>query len=125
MDPVGLAMENYDVIGRWRTRDGDTPIDATARLVDGTEVDGPVELRRALLRYSEQIARNVTDKMLTYALGRGTEHYDMPVVRSIARAAAAEDYRFSSIVMGIVTSEPFLMRAPEDLANATVAARHE
>jgi hypothetical protein len=123
MDPVGLAMENFDVVGRWRTRDGDTPIDATAHLVDGTEVDGPVELRAALLRYSDQIVRNATDKMLTYALGRGTEYYDMPVVRSIVRDAAAEDYRFSSIVMGIVTSEPFVMRAPEALADSAVAAR--
>jgi hypothetical protein len=125
MDPVGLAMENFDVVGRWRTRDGDTPIDATAHLVDGTEVDGPVELRAALLRYSDQIVRNATDKLLTYALGRGTEYYDMPVVRSIVRDAAAEDYRFSSIVMGIVTSEPFVMRAPEAPADSTVAARDE
>jgi hypothetical protein len=123
MDPVGLAMENYDVIGRWRTHDGDTPIDATARLVDGTEIDGPVELREALLKYSDQIVRNVTDKLLTYAIGRGTEYYDAPVVRSIVRDAAADNYSFSSIVMGIVTSEPFLMRAPEPLADAAVAAR--
>jgi hypothetical protein len=122
MDPVGLAMENFDVVGRWRTRDGDTPIDATAKLVDGTEVDGPVELREALLRYSDQIVRNATEKLLTYALGRGTEYYDMPVVRSIVRDAAAENYRFSSIVMGIVTSEPFVMRAPEAPADSTLAA---
>ena len=121
MDPVGLAMENFDVVGRWRTRDGDTPIDATAHLVDGTEVNGPVELREALLRYSDQIVRNATDKLLTYALGRGTEYYDMPVVRSIVRDAAAENYRFSSIVMGIVTSEPFVMRAPEAPTDSTVA----
>jgi Protein of unknown function (DUF1592)/Protein of unknown function (DUF1588)/Protein of unknown function (DUF1585)/Protein of unknown function (DUF1587)/Protein of unknown function (DUF1595) len=123
MDPVGLAMENYDVIGRWRTHDGGAPIDASARLVDGTEIDGPVELRQALLKYSEQIVRNITDKLLTYAIGRGTEYYDAPVVRSIVRDAAAEDFSFSSIVMGIVTSEPFLMRAPESLADAAVAAR--
>jgi hypothetical protein len=125
MDPVGLAMENFDVVGRWRTRDGDTPIDATAHLVDGTEVNGPVELRAALLRYSDQIVRNATDKMLTYAIGRGTEYYDMPVVRAIVRDAAAENYRFSSIVMGIVTSEPFVMRAPEAPAGSAVAARDE
>jgi hypothetical protein len=118
-------MENFDVVGRWRTRDGDTPIDATAHLVDGTEVDGPVELRAALLRYSDQIVRNATDKLLTYAIGRGTEYYDMPVVRSIVRDAAAENYRFSSIVMGIVTSEPFVMRAPEAPADGPVAARDE
>jgi hypothetical protein len=122
MDPVGLAMENYNVIGQWRTMDGGNPVDATATLVDGTEVDGPVELRNALLRYDHQIARNITEKLLTYALGRGTDWYDMPVVREIARRAAAEDYRFSSVVMGIVTSEPFLMRAPEGLADARLAA---
>jgi hypothetical protein len=125
MDPVGLAMENFDVVGRWRTWDGDTPIDATAHLVDGTEVNGPVELRAALLRYSDQIVRNATDKLLTYALGRGTEYYDMPVVRAIVRDAAAENYQFSAIVMGIVTSEPFVMRAPEGLAADAVAARDE
>lgn len=124
MDPVGLAMENYDVIGRWRTMDAGVPVDATSHLVDGTEIDGPVELRHALLKYSDQIARNVTEKLLTYALGRGTDWYDMPVVRRITREAAADDYRFSDIVMGIVTSEPFLLRAPEGFDGAQLAAEH-
>jgi hypothetical protein len=122
MDPVGLAMENYDVIGRWRTIDGGLPLDASARLVDGTDVDGPVELRKALLRYSDQIMRNFTEKMLIYALGRGTEYYDMPVVRSIVAQARADDYRFSSIVMGIATSEPFLRRAPEGWRSPEMAS---
>jgi hypothetical protein len=122
MDPVGLAMENFDVIGRWRTMDGDTPIDASGKLVDGTEVDGPVELRAALLKYEHQIVRNMTEKMLTYALGRGLEYYDMPVVRAIAADAAANDYRFSSIVLGIITSEPFRMRASESLAAGAATA---
>jgi hypothetical protein len=122
MDPVGLAMENYDVIGRWRTMDGDTPIDASARLVDGTPIDGPVDLRKALLRYDEQIVRNMTEKLLIYALGRGTEYYDMPLVRKIAADAKQNDYRFSSIVRGIVTSAPFQMRASESLADGAVTA---
>jgi hypothetical protein len=122
MDPVGLAMENYDVVGRWRTMDGDTPVDASAKLVDGTSINGPVELRAALLKYKEQIVRNMTEKMLTYALGRGMQYYDQPVIRGIVREAAANDYRFSSIVMGIVTSTPFRMRASESLADGTVTA---
>jgi mono/diheme cytochrome c family protein len=125
MDPVGLAMENYDVIGRWRTMDGDTPIDASGQLVDGTKINGPVELRQALLRYSDQIVSNMTEKLITYALGRGVEYYDMPVVRSITADAAEDDYRFSSIVMGIVTSAPFQMRASEHTADGTVAAGRE
>jgi hypothetical protein len=122
MDPVGLAMENYDVIGRWRTEDHGTPIDSSSKLVDGTQVDGPVELKNALLKYEEQIVRNMTEKLLTYALGRGTAYYDQPVVRSIVRNAAASDYRFSSIVMGIVGSAPFQMRAPESPAAGAVTA---
>jgi hypothetical protein len=122
MDPVGLAMENYDVIGRWRTMDGDTPIDASGTLVDGTSINGPVELRAALLKYKEQIVRNMAEKMLVYALGRGIEYYDQPVVRQIVRDAAVTDYRFSSIVMGIVSSAPFRMRAPESFAHGAVTA---
>jgi len=122
MDPIGLAMENYDVVGRWRDTDGGKPIDASGKLVDGTSIDGPVELRAALLKYKEQIVRNITEKMLIYAVGRGTEYYDQPVIRQIVRDAAPDQYRFSSIVLGVVNSEPFLMRSPESLANGTVTA---
>jgi hypothetical protein len=122
MDPVGLAMENYDVIGRWRTTDHGTPIDSSSKLVDGTEVNGPVELKAALLGYEEQIVRNMTEKLLTYALGRGTEYYDQPVIRSIVRHAAANDYRFSRLVMGIVGSAAFQMRASEKLADGAAVA---
>jgi hypothetical protein len=121
MDPIGLAMENFDVIGRWRTVDNGTPIDATGHLVDGTAIDGPVALRAALLKYEEQIVRNIAEKMLIYAVGRGTEYYDQPVIRRIVREAAADDYRFSSLVLGIVTSEPFLKRATESAAEGVVA----
>ena len=121
MDPIGLAMENFDVIGRWRTVDNGTPIDTAGQLVDGTQIDGPVELRAALLKYEEQIVRNVAEKLLIYAVGRGTEYYDQPVIRQIVREAAANDYRFSSLVLGVVASEPFLRRATEGLADGTVA----
>ncbi len=122
MDPVGLAMENYDVIGRWRTEDHGAPIDSSSKLVDGTHIEGPVELKNALLKYKEQIVRNMTEKLMTYALGRGIAYYDQPVVRSIVRDAAADDYRFSSIVMGIVNSASFQMRASESLADGTTTA---
>jgi hypothetical protein len=127
MDPIGLAMENFDVIGRWRTVDNGTPIDTAGQLVDGTMIDGPVELRAALLKYEEQIVRNVAEKLLIYAVGRGTEYYDQPVVRQIVRNAAASDYRFSSLVLGVVTSEPFMRRATERLADdaVTTAELHE
>jgi mono/diheme cytochrome c family protein len=114
MDPVGFALENFDAIGRWRTEEHGTPIDATARLVDGTELDGAVDLRNALLKYSDRFVQTATEKLMTYALGRGLEYYDMPTVRAIARGAAKDDYRFSSIVLGIVESAAFQMRAAEE-----------
>jgi uncharacterized protein DUF1592/uncharacterized protein DUF1588/uncharacterized protein DUF1585/uncharacterized protein DUF1587/uncharacterized protein DUF1595 len=123
MDPVGLAMENFDVIGRWRTTDHGAPVDSTAKLVDGTVVNGPVELKNALLKYDEQIVRNMTEKLMTYALGRGVEYYDQPVIRSIVRNAAASDYRFSSIATGIVMSAQFRMRSSESLADDAVTAQ--
>jgi Protein of unknown function (DUF1592)/Protein of unknown function (DUF1588)/Protein of unknown function (DUF1585)/Protein of unknown function (DUF1587)/Protein of unknown function (DUF1595) len=108
-EPMGIALENFDAVGAWRTLDEGVPIDATGVLPDGTKVDGVVALRGALLRYSDQFVRVVTEKLLTYALGRGVEYQDMPMVRSIARDAAANKHRFSSLVMGIVKSDPFQM----------------
>jgi mono/diheme cytochrome c family protein len=113
MDPIGFALENFTADAQWRTHDGGdegNPIDAAVELWDGRMVNGPVELREALLDYSPQFVRTVTEKMMTYALGRGVEYYDMPTIRSIVRAAEQNDNRFSSIVMGIVTSAPFQMR---------------
>jgi hypothetical protein len=107
MDPIGFALEQFDAIGRWRTADGDNAIDASSVMYDGTPIAGPADLRAFLLRYEEQFVRNVTEKLLTYALGRGVEYYDMPVVRSIAAKAAADDYRFASLIVGVVQSEPF------------------
>jgi hypothetical protein len=126
MDPIGLAMENFDAIGRWRTEEHGIPIDATARLVDGTEIDGMLDLRNALLKYSDRFVQTTTEKLMTYALGRGLEYYDMPTVRAIARDAAKNDYHFSSIILGIVESDAFQMRAAEQAPPATeiVAAGH-
>src|SRR5688500_18514478 len=113
MDPIGFALENFDADASWRTKqggEGGTPIDAKAKLFDGQEVDGPVELRTAILRYSPQFVRMFIEKMMTYALGRGLEHTDMPIVRAIAREAQKEDNKFSALVMGIVKSPQFQMR---------------
>ena len=127
IDPVGFALENFDADGSWRdkTRDG-LPIDSAGVLADGTPVNGPVELREALLRDPNLFPTTVTKKMLIYALGRGLEPGDMPVVRSIVRNAAKRDYSMTAIVLGIVDSYPFQMRmnGPEP-ATATVAQARE
>jgi mono/diheme cytochrome c family protein len=108
-EPIGLALENFDAVGAWRMQDGDSPIDASGVLVDGTKVDGIVSLRDSLVRRSDQFARVVTEKLLTYAMGRGVEYQDMPLVRSIVRDSASSKYKFSSVVMGIVRSDTFQM----------------
>jgi hypothetical protein len=115
MDPLGFALENFDAIGAWRAKDVDagTAIDASGKLVDGTAVDGPGDLRKALVKRPEQFAQTVTEKLMTYALGRTVEYYDMPTIRKIVRDAAKDNYRFSSIVSGIVKSSPFQMRKIE------------
>jgi hypothetical protein len=110
MDPLGFSLDNFDAIGQWRSKELGLPIDASGQLADGTKVDGVVDLRKALLLHPERFVGTMTEKLMTYALGRGLEYYDMPVMRSIARDAARDDYRFSSIVMGIVKSTPFQMR---------------
>ena len=111
MDPLGLALENYDATGRWRSQDvGGLPIDASGTLPDGTRFEGPSGLRDLLLQRREQFVGTVTEKLLAYALGRGPEHYDRPVVRDIRRSASFDNYRWSSIIVGIVQSTPFRMR---------------
>jgi hypothetical protein len=114
LDPLGFALENFDAIGQWRTKEAAGPIDATGQLADGTEVRTPEELRTALLARPEQFAGTLTEKLLTYALGRGLEYYDMPVVRSITRQAAASQYRMSALVAGIVKSAPFQMKRAQE-----------
>ncbi|HSR07804.1 MAG TPA: DUF1592 domain-containing protein [Bryobacteraceae bacterium] len=118
MDPIGLALENFDAVGAWRSHDGDALIDASGQLADGTKVDGVVSLRKALTASPDLFARTFTEKLLTYALGRGLTYHDMPVVRSIVREAARSDYRFSAIVLGIVRSTPFQMRSVPALESA-------
>jgi hypothetical protein len=113
MDPIGLALENYDAVGVWRTQEAGQPIDASGELADGSRINGVVELRDSLLKRPELIVGTITEKLLTYALGRGVEADDMPAVRTVLRGAAADNYRFSSLVRGIVTSVPFQMRRAE------------
>jgi hypothetical protein len=113
IDPYGLALENFSVIGQWRDVDpvAEEPIDATTELSSGQVVSGPVELRQVLLRRQDQFVQALTTKLMMYALGRELEHYDMPQVRAVVRAAAEQDYRFSALVAGIVRSDAFRMQA--------------
>ena len=108
-EPMGLALENFDATGAWRVKDGENPIDASGVLVDGTKVNGLDDLRAYLVKRSDQFERVVAEKLMTYALGRGMEYQDMPEVRSIVRNAASTNYKFSSIVLGIVKSPAFQM----------------
>ncbi len=110
MDPIGFALENFDAVGAWRTKDVGVPIDASGELADGTKVSGAETLRQALVNRSDVFVSTMTEKLLTYALGRGLDYHDMPVVRTIVRDASRQDHRFSSIVLGIVSSGPFQMR---------------
>jgi mono/diheme cytochrome c family protein len=128
IDPAGLALENFDAVGGWRTRDGGTrgaPVDASGQLIDGTQINGVVELRAALLREPEVFVRTVTEKLMTYALGRGLTATDMPAVRSVVRDSARDQYRFSSVILEIVRSVPFQMRtkSPAGEAGAISTAR--
>jgi hypothetical protein len=109
MDPIGFALENFDAIASWRTQDEGNPIDPTATLYDGTKVDGPAGIRKWLAGYSDQFVQVAVEKLMTYALGRGVDYQDMPLVRSIARDAARNGNRFSTLVLDIVKSKPFLM----------------
>jgi mono/diheme cytochrome c family protein len=111
MDPIGFSLENFDAVGAWRAREPGGPIDASGQLADGTKVDGVAGLRDAIVRRPDMFASTLTEKLLTYGLGRGLDYYDMPAVRSIVRDAAQSNYRFSAIVIGIVRSTPFQMRA--------------
>jgi len=113
LDPLGLALENFDAVGAWRTRDAGQAIDATGELSDGTRVDGAAALREALLKRQDVVVHTIVEKLLTYALGRGLEAADMPAVRTIAREAARREYRFSAIVEGVVHSVPFRMRVAD------------
>ena len=110
MDPLGLSLENFDAIGQWRSNDAGTTIDASGVLLDGTKVNGPRELRQAIMAQQTQFAKAVTEKLLTYSLGRGLEYYDQPAIRLIDRTAATDNYRWSSLMLAIVKSPPFQQR---------------
>jgi len=114
IDPVGFALENFDGLGRWRDSEGAVRIDASGALPDGTTFNGPDELRKVLLDKKDMFVETFTERLLTYALGRGVEPYDQPVIRKIARDAKADDQRWSSIILGIVKSVPFQMRVVSD-----------
>jgi hypothetical protein len=123
MDPLGFALDNFDGIGRWRTADeGDTPIDASGVMPDGTKFQGVAGLRAALVAHREEFAYTVAEKLLTYALGRGLEYYDMPAVRKIVKDASRDGYKFQALILGVVKSYPFQYRraaaAPERVARA-------
>jgi hypothetical protein len=123
MDPIGLGLENFDAVGKWRTKEPGGVIDAHGQLADGTPISGAVELREALTANSEQFARVFTARLLIYALGRGLEAYDLPTVRRIVREAEGGGYRFSALVRGVVNSVPFRMRRAQspEAVTATVA----
>jgi len=122
MDPIGFALEPFDATGRYRTQDGGIAIDAAGVLYDGTPITGPADLREFLVRYSEQFVRTVAEKLLTYALGRGVEYYDMPTVRSVVRQASEDDYRLRSLVLAVVKSEAFRMNMKAGGDQTRVAA---
>jgi len=110
MDPLGFALENFDGVGEWRVKEQGGKVDPVGQLADGTKVDGPVALRQALNKRPEMFVRTVTEKLMTYGMGRGLDYTDMPLVRSIARETAAGNYKWSVLVMGIVKSAPFQMK---------------
>jgi len=110
MDPIGFAMENFDGIGRWRTTEDGQPIDASGTLFTGAKMDGVAALRREISTRPDVFVGVFTERLLTYAVGRGLEHYDMPAVRTIVRDARTANYRFSSIVLGVARSVPFQMK---------------
>jgi hypothetical protein len=124
MDPIGFALENFDGIGLWRSSDEGTPVDPKAQTFDNTQVDGPQQLRNWLAtKYDRQFVAVATEKLLTYALGRGVEYRDMPLVRAISRDVINNNGRFSSMVMGVVKSQPFQMNMKVDTATSTASVQ--
>jgi Protein of unknown function (DUF1588)/Protein of unknown function (DUF1585) len=119
MDPLGFSLENFDPLGQWRTVDAGFPVDASGAMPDGTKFVGVSGLRASLLARPNLFAGTLTEKLMIYALGRGVEYYDMPAIRSITSAAAHDDYRFTKLIEGIITSVPFQMRTAGDSAPRT------
>jgi Protein of unknown function (DUF1592)/Protein of unknown function (DUF1588)/Protein of unknown function (DUF1585)/Protein of unknown function (DUF1587)/Protein of unknown function (DUF1595) len=123
MDPIGFALEPFDAIGQWRSQDAGTPIDTHSQMYDGTPVDGPDGIRTFLLKHQDQYLRNVTQNLMTYALGRGVEYVDMPAVRGVLRAAAADNYRLKSLVKAVVLSDNFRMNVSDGDPGAVTATK--
>jgi hypothetical protein len=124
IDPIGLALENYDVTGQWRIKDNGVDVDPVGELYDGTAMEGPAGLREALLKHRDAFLLSFTENLMIYALGRRVETADLPLVRHLIREAAAEDYRVSAFVLALVESPAFRMsRVPE--AATTVASRRQ
>ena len=121
IDPLGLALENFDVTGAWRVKDNGVPVDSTGEMYDGSILDGPAGLRAALLNRSDAFILTFTESLLTYGLGRRVEHTDMPMVRTIVKDAATHDNRLSSFILGIVNSAAFRMNRLEDAGTHTNA----
>jgi hypothetical protein len=117
-EPLGLAMENFDAVGKWRTEDVGNPIDPSGVITNGTQLEGIHSLRELTVQNGDQFAQVVTEKLLTYAIGRGLEYEDMPLLRSITRSASEDDYRFSALLMGVVQSPAFTMNLKSDLASS-------
>ncbi|MGE0813058.1 MAG: DUF1592 domain-containing protein [Vicinamibacterales bacterium] len=120
IDPLGLALDNFDVTGGWRTKDNQVPVDSAGDFYDGSRMEGPMGLQRALLAHSDMVLRSFTERLMTYALGRRMEYTDMPAVRAIVNDAARADHRFSAYVLGVVRSQAFQMSAPDDARATTV-----
>ena len=114
MDPLGLALDNFDVTGKWRIRENGARLDTRGQMWDGTPVESPADVRRALLEFRELLVRNFAENLMAYALGRRVESYDMPTIRAIARQAAAREYRLSTFVLGVVNSAAFQMQKPDE-----------
>jgi hypothetical protein len=123
MDPLGLALDNFDVTGAWRIKDNEVPVDSTGDLYDGTKMNGPAGLRQALLKHSDVVLRSFVENLLTYALGRRVEYADMPAVRAIIRDAAKRNNRMSSFILGVVNSAAFRMVKPEGVVTTEATAR--
>jgi hypothetical protein len=123
IDPLGLSLDNFDVVGAWRIKDNGVPVDTTGKLYDGTELSGPVSLREALMNHSEALIRAFTDNLMAYALGRRVEYYDQPAVRAIVKKAAQNDNHFSSFVLGIVNSAAFQMSRSESVTTTVENGR--
>jgi hypothetical protein len=115
MDPLGLALDNFDVIGKWRIRENGMPLDTRGEMWDGTHVSTPQDLRAALLELPESLTRTFAENLMAYALGRRVMHYDQPAIREITREAEANDYRMSSFILGVVQSDAFSMKRTDAL----------